>query len=186
MRSSRISIREARRMGFNGALVLALAVVLLSFLSVDSFSSNQRHDVRSSSTTVYMAGGHVPLVPYFLGRERWMIRSPNSMSWRTIDIISKQLLSSCEVCQTLPCDFPSSLNHLVHLLLRVACNIPSIVILCRRKEIDLIEHMSIAKLLIFSSVEFVLLLKLKCLRVLVIVILMKIWRLWYKTIGRLW
>jgi hypothetical protein len=70
MRSSWISIREARRMGFNGASVLALAVVLLSFLSVDSFSSNQRLNVRSSSTTVYMAGGRVPLVPYFLGRER--------------------------------------------------------------------------------------------------------------------
>jgi hypothetical protein len=70
MRSSWISIREARRMGFNGASVLALAVVLLSFLSVDSFSSNQRLNVRSSSTTLYMAGGRVPLVPYFLGRER--------------------------------------------------------------------------------------------------------------------
>lgn len=52
-------------MVFNGASVLALATVLLSFLSVESFTSTQRLNVRPSSTTVYMAGGRVPLVPYY-------------------------------------------------------------------------------------------------------------------------
>ena len=91
------------------------------------------------------------------------------MSWRTIDVTSEQLISSCEVCETLLCDFPSSLNHLVHLQSRIACNIPFVATLCRMKEIDLKEQMSTAKLHFFSSVEFILRLKPNCLRVLVIV-----------------
>lgn len=52
-------------MGFTCVSALALATVLLSLFSVESFTSNQRLHVRSSTTTVYMAGGRVPLVPYY-------------------------------------------------------------------------------------------------------------------------
>lgn len=57
-------------MGFTCVSVLALVTVLLSLFSVESFTSNQRLNVKSSSTTVYMAGSRVPFVPYYLKRER--------------------------------------------------------------------------------------------------------------------
>lgn len=57
-------------MGFTCVSVLALVTVLISLFSVESFTSNQRLNVKSSSTTVYMAGGRVTFVPYYLGRER--------------------------------------------------------------------------------------------------------------------
>lgn len=57
-------------MGFTCVSVLALVTALISLFSVESLSSNQRLNVKSSSTTVYMAGGRVPFVPYYLGRER--------------------------------------------------------------------------------------------------------------------
>lgn len=75
-------------MGFISYSLLAVATTLLSVTNVDGFAPRQMLSVRSSTTSISMAG-RVPLVPYYpnkaqgskdyqwmdiynaLGRERW-------------------------------------------------------------------------------------------------------------------
>ena len=125
-------------MGFTCVSALALATVLLSLFSVESFTSNQRLHVRSSTTTVYMAGGRVPLVPYYpnkaqgskdyqwmdiynaLGRERWdtMLSSPTDSycDRQRFGICDVLMETSREVGKTSRRSFASSLKRLIHML----------------------------------------------------------------------